>query len=234
MDVPPDTVLDDDIEVPISAIEHYSYCPRQCALIHVEQTYDENLYTIRGRIAHERVDAGDDTAVRGVRVARGIPVWSERLGLRGKADLVEFRESGPYPVEYKVGRRHGVHPDLQLCAQALCLEEMLGVPVPRGAIFYHAVRRRHEVVIDVDLRRQTVAAVAAVREILRAQRLPPASNDARCPKCSLINACLPAVVGERARLRGLQGVLFQPLPLAGGDEADEGPGDPWDEGDGDA
>src|SRR3954462_2721151 len=91
--------LEDEIEVLISAIEHYSYCPRQCALIHVEQTYDENLFTIRGRLAHERVDSGDTTPVRGVRIARGIPLWSERYGLRGMADVVEFRADGPYPVE---------------------------------------------------------------------------------------------------------------------------------------
>src|SRR5437016_14378748 len=94
---------DEDDLIMISALEHYSYCPRQCALIHVEQTFDENLFTMRGRLAHERVDAGDDGVSRGVRTARGIPVWSERLGLRGKADLVEFRAGGPYPVEYKVG-----------------------------------------------------------------------------------------------------------------------------------
>jgi CRISPR-associated exonuclease Cas4 len=175
--------LDDEIEVPISAIEHYSYCPRQYALIHVEQTFDENLFTIRGRLAHERVDTGDDGVSQGVRIARSIPVWSERLGLRGKADLVEFRADGPYPVEYKVGRRQGIHADLQLCAQALCLEDMLGVPVQRGAIFYHAVRRRHEIMLDEDLRRRTLAAVAAIRVILREQRLPPAPNDARCPNC---------------------------------------------------
>jgi CRISPR-associated exonuclease Cas4 len=197
------------LEVPISAIEHYSYCPRQCALIHVEQTFEDNVFTIRGRLAHERIDTGDDKPARGVRVARGVPLWSERLGLRGKADLVELRLEGPYPVEYKVGRRHGPHADLQLCAQALCLEEMLGVAVPRGAVYYHALRRRHEVVFDELLRVRTVAAVAAIREMLRAQRLPPAPHDARCPNCSLVQACLPQVVGEPARLRGLQGALFR-------------------------
>src|SRR5207247_5217209 len=90
----------------ISALEHYSYCPRQCALIHVEQTFDENLFTIRGRLAHERVHTQDDEIRQGVRLARAVPLWSERYGLRGKTDLVEFREEGPYPVEYKVGRRH--------------------------------------------------------------------------------------------------------------------------------
>jgi CRISPR-associated exonuclease Cas4 len=200
---------DDDVEVLISAIEHYSYCPRQCALIHVEQTFDENVYTMRGRIAHERVDTSDDTPNRGVETMRSVPLWSERLGLRGKADVVEFRREGPYPVEHKVGRRHGKHPDLQLCAQALCLEEMLGVPVRRGAIYYTAARRRHEVVFDEALRQRTLEIVAAIRMMLLDQRLPEAPNDERCPNCSLINACLPFVVAEPARLRGLQGTLFQ-------------------------
>lgn len=150
---------DEAVEVPISALEHYSYCPRQCGLIHVEQTWGDNVFTVRGTLAHARVDAGGDTPARGVRVARGAPLWSERYGLRGKADLVEFRPEGPYPVEYKVGRRQGEHADLQLCAQALCLEEMLGVAVPRGAIYYHGLRRRHEVVCDAGLRARTVAAV---------------------------------------------------------------------------
>jgi CRISPR-associated exonuclease Cas4 len=202
--------VDDDWEIPVSAIEHYSYCPRQCALIHVEQTFDENLFTIRGHLAHERVDAGDDTVRSDVRVMRSVPIWSERLGLRGKADLVEFRPEGPYPVEYKVGRRKGIHADLQLCAQALCLEEMLDVSIPRGAVFYHAERRRYEVRLDEALRRRTLQAIEAIRSILRDQRLPPAVNDARCPNCSLLHACLPSVVGEPARLRGLQGALFHP------------------------
>lgn len=200
---------DDKGEVLISAIEHYSYCARQCALIHVEQTFEENLFTMRGEIAHERVDSGDPAAARGMRVVRGIPLWSERLGLRGKADLVELRPEGPYPVEYKVGRRHGRHADLQLCAQALCLEEMLGKPVLKGAIFYHESRRRHEVVIDEGLRERTLAVVEGIRAMLDAQKLPPAPNDARCPNCSLINACLPQVIGDPYRLRGLQGALFQ-------------------------
>jgi CRISPR-associated exonuclease Cas4 len=183
-------------------------------LIHVEQTFEENLFTIRGQIAHERVDTAGDAVTRGVRFVRGMPLWSERLGLQGKADLVEFRSDGPYPVEYKLGRRHGIHPDLQLCAQALCLEEMLSKPVLHGAIFYHGTRRRHEVAIDAALRRLTLAALAEVREVLRSQRLPPAPNDARCPSCSLHNACLPSVVGEPTRLRGLQGALFRPLALS--------------------
>ena len=205
---------DDLIEVPISALEHYSYCPRQCALIHVEQTYEENLFTVRGTLAHERVDAGETEVSRGGRVLRGIPLWSEGLGLRGKADVVELRADGPYPVEYKVGPKRGRHADIQLCAQALCLEEMLGVRVPAGAIYSHATRRRYELRLDDDgLRQRTLAAIAAVREMLRLQLLPSAPNDARCRHCSLVNACLPGVIGEPARLRGLQGALFRPLEL---------------------
>jgi CRISPR-associated exonuclease Cas4 len=208
----PDAAMAEN-EVPISAIEHYSYCPRQCALIHIEQTYEENVFTIRGSLAHERVDLGDESVARGVRVLRSIPLWSQRLSLRGKADLVEFRPEGPYPVEYKVGRRVREHADLQLCAQALCLEEMLGIAIPRGAIYSHATRRRYEVVFDERLRERTVAVIGSIRRMLRGQRLPPAPNDARCPNCSLLTSCMPAVVAEAARLRGLQGSLFRPLQL---------------------
>ncbi|MFN0071980.1 MAG: CRISPR-associated protein Cas4 [Chloroflexota bacterium] len=220
---------DAEIEVPISAIEHFSYCPRQCALIHVEQTFDENLFTVRGRLAHERVDAGEETSADGVRTVRAAPLWSERLGLRGKADAIEFRVAGPYPIEYKVGRRHGPHADLQLCAQALCLEEMLDRQVPEGAIYYHATHRRQVVTFDDQLRQRTVSIIQAIREMLVRQLVPAAVNDDRCPNCSLLNACLPSVVGETHRLRGLQGALFriddphaEPTPLK--EAADD---DPW-------
>lgn len=201
--------MGDAFDIPISALEHYSYCPRQCALIHIEQVFEENLFTVRGRIAHERVDSGDDAPSRGVPVVRGMPIWSLRLRLRGKADLVELRPEGPYPVEYKSGRRHGKHPDYQLCAQALCLEEMLGKPVPRGAVYHAATRSRREVALNQSLRRQTLALIEAVRALLSQQRLPPPPNDGRCQNCSLVDVCLPAVVAEPARLRGLQGALFQ-------------------------
>ncbi len=199
-------------DVPISAIEHFSYCPRQCALIHVEQTFEENAYTIRGRISHERVDSGETENRPGIRVLRGLPLWSERLGLRGKADVVELRAGEPpFPVEYKVGRRRPPHADLQLCAQALCLEEMLGTDVPEGAIYSHAERRRYRIPLHGALRQQTVRLVGEIREQLRRQVLPPAVDDARCPPCSLVNACLPQVAAQPHRLRGMQGALFRPL-----------------------
>ena len=108
--------VDDEVEVQISALEHFAYCPRQCGLIHLEETFDENLYTIRGRHGHERIDSAVESIADEVRSVRSIPLWSDRLGIRGKADLVEFRPDGPFPVEFKSGRRHGAYPDVQLCA----------------------------------------------------------------------------------------------------------------------
>jgi len=215
-----DLCFEDEIEVLLSAIEHYSYCPRQCALIHVEQTYEENLYTLRGNRAHERVDSGVITVAEGVRSRRDVSLWSDKLGLRGKADLVEFHQSGPYPVEYKVGKRHNLHgqehADLQLCAQAICLEEMLGQSVNNGAIYYHKTRRRHEVNFNHNLRMATMNVIDAIRRQMSEQMMPDAPNDERCKNCSLWSCCLPSVVGEPNRLRGFQGALFHPW----GDEAD--------------
>ena len=195
----------------ISALEHYSYCPRQCALIHVERVFDENVFTLRGLRAHERADAPNTTWENGVRIERALPLWSDQLGLNGKADVVEFHPDGSVvPVEYKHGpRRERRHDDLQLCAQALCLEEMLGLPVPAGAIWYHGSRQRRDVPIDAALRALVPQATAAVRAMLAGSRLPAAPNDQRCPKCSLFDACLPELAASPARIRGFQGGLFR-------------------------
>ena len=194
--------------VMISALQHYSYCPRQCALIHVEQVFDENLYTLRGRRVHERAHDSESALEEGVRVERDLSLFSERLGLVGKADVVEFlRDGTPYPVEYKSGPRRGSrHDDVQLCAQALCLEEMMDHEVPRGAVFHYASRRRREVAFDGNLRSLVEETVRAVRRILLAGSVPPPVADARCPKCSLLDACMPfalagALDGEEAEAR---------------------------------
>ena len=126
-------------------------------------------------------------------------------------------DNPPFPIEYKVGRRRPPHADLQLCAQALCLEEMLGTEVPEGAIYSHAERRRYRVSLNEALRQRTVALVGEIREQLRDQSLPPAVDDARCPPCSLVNACLPQVAAQPHRLRGMQGSLFRPLGAVGDD-----------------
>jgi CRISPR-associated exonuclease Cas4 len=186
--------------VMISALQHYSYCPRQCGLIHLDQAWDENLYTLRGRGVHDLVDTPEGEWEYGVRVERALPLWCDRLGLIGKADVVEFRDGTPFPVEYKHGpRRQRQHDDLQLVAQAICLEEMFGVPVARGAIFHHGSRRRREVAVTPTLRRALAEAVAAVRAMLRTRKLPPAVNDARCDKCSLRESCLPGVTDRPGR-----------------------------------
>ena len=193
----------------ISALEHYSYCPRQCALIHQEQTFSENLYTLRGRAVHEQVDEPEAVVEKGVRVERALPLWSNRLGLVGKADVVEFRGEMPYPVEYKHGpRREKEHDDLQLCAQALCLEEMTGQNVPNGAIFHHSSRRRREVEFTPALREKVERSITEIRAMLASRTLPPAVNDARCTHCSLQDSCLPSVVAEKARLKRLESSLF--------------------------
>lgn len=200
--------MDPDV-LPISAIEHWSYCPRQCALIHVEGTYEENVFTRRGHRVHARAHEGPDTEEEGVRVVRGMTVWSDRLGLIGRADVVEFRPEGPFPIEYKVGRPGPWdHAEVQLAAQALCLEEMLSVTVPRGAIYYHAVRRRREVEIGAHLREKVLVAIEQVGRLLGAQETPGAVDDARCPHCSLVDACLPAQVAHPRRVQLLYSALF--------------------------
>lgn len=182
--------------IPISALQHFVYCPRQCALIHVESIWEDNLYTLRGRQAHEGVDLPDGLVREGVRVEYALPLFSERLGLVGRADVVEFHKGVPYPVEHKVGPRRARRADeVQLCAQALCLEEMLGIEVPKGALFYRASRRRREVVFAPDLRASVEQIVAEVRALLQTAQLPPPVNDVRCRDCSLVEACMPNLVG---------------------------------------
>jgi CRISPR-associated exonuclease Cas4 len=196
----------------LSALQHWSYCPRQCALIHVEQVFDENVFTMRGNAAHERVDDPGFETFEGVRAERALPVWSDRLGLIGKCDVVEFHPDGRiYPVEYKHGRkREKIHDDLQLAAQAMCLEEMAGKAITHGAIYHHGSRRRREVAITQNLRDKVEDAVKAIRAMMDSGKLPPPANDARCKECSLKEICQPQVVAGRVTQHSLLETLFQP------------------------
>jgi CRISPR-associated exonuclease Cas4 len=186
----------EDDFIQLSAIQHYAYCPRQCALIHLDMAWSENLYTAEGRLLHAKADSGA-VEIRGdVQTVTGLRLRSERLGVSGKADVVEFhRREGvwlPFPVEYKRGRPKRHDSDrLQLCMQALCLEEMLSVGVPRGALFYGKTRRREEVVFSEELREKTAALARDVHDLLRRTELPPPAADERCPQCSLLELCLP-------------------------------------------
>ena len=149
--------------VPVSALEHYAYCPRQCALIHVERVWDENLYTMQGRDVHDNVHDESSHEMGGVGCERSLPIWSCRLGLVGKADLVEFYADIPYPVEYKSGRQRKGNPEIiQLCAQALCLEEMFNVAVENGALYWYGSRERREIVFTDTMRRQVEEVTATV------------------------------------------------------------------------
>ena len=195
--------------VMISALEHYSYCPRQCALIHVEQVWDENLYTLRGRDLHRHADEAGGESRGSVLIERALPIWSERLGLVGRADVVEFVDGTPCPVEYKSGhQRKGRHEELQLCAQALCLEEMFGVAVSKGALYWHGSRERREVVFTEVQRAEVERITSDVRTMLEQRRTPPPVNDKRCEGCSLKESCLPAVVAERERSHKAARELF--------------------------
>lgn len=194
----------------LSALEHFSYCPRQYALIHIEQAFDHNVHTKRGDAVHERVDEPGVEHREGVQIERALPVWCESLGLIGKCDIVEFDASGtPYPIEYKHGaKRVKEHDDLQLAAQALCLEEMTGKPVSKGAIYHFSSRRRREVVISAELREKVAAALTAIRAVVASGVLPPPVNDKRCDQCSLKEICQPAALANSTVMAAAAQTLF--------------------------
>ncbi|MGD0912602.1 MAG: CRISPR-associated protein Cas4 [Terracidiphilus sp.] len=202
--------MEPDDFIMLSALQHHSYCPRQCALIHEEQSFAGNLHTARGNAVHTLVDLEGYELRAGVRIERALPLVCEQLGLIGKADIVEFLPDGtPYPVEYKHGpRRQRTHDDIQLAAQAICLEEMTGHPVPLGAIYHASSHRRREVPITPQLRQLVATTTAAIRAMLQSGRMPPPVNDARCRECSLIDLCQPQMLAGEARRKSLRASLF--------------------------
>lgn len=179
--------------VAISALQHWSYCPRQAALIHLDDVWSDNPFTVRGNILHERVDQPGSDLRSNIRVERALPLFSRRLNLSGRADAVEFHPDGRIvPVEYKSGRRKArAADDLQLCAQALCLEEMFGCLVPEGAIFHAPDRRRRPVVFTDALRATVGRTIADLAAMIASRTLPPPVHDGRCEDCSLLRLCLP-------------------------------------------
>lgn len=196
--------------IPISALQHYSFCPRQCGLIHLEQCFEDNALTMRGHAAHKRVDRADGESDDGIRTEYSLPLYSDKLGLIGKADAVEFISDGSiYPVEYKHGTRaEKIHDEIQLAAQAMCLEEMTGRPIPRGCIYHFKSRRRREVEISESLRDTTTTVIQEVRLMLNSMLLPPPVNDNRCHNCSLIEICQPDIIHKIDKQKGLAKSLF--------------------------
>lgn len=186
----------DDNVIAISALQHYAYCPRQFALIHVEQVWAENRYTAEGNLLHERVDTGVAETRKGIRFERSVLLRSERYGLTGKMDLLEIVEGDPpkyFPVEYKRGKPKIEDWDrIQVCAQALCLEEMRNISVTEGAIWYWEVRRREPIAIESGLRATTINIIEDAREVLLSGKTPPPTdNKKRCRACSLVDLCEP-------------------------------------------
>lgn len=223
----PDRAFSEDDLLPISALQHLLFCERRAALVHLEGAWAENPFTVDGHHLNERAEGPEFQTRGDVRVARGLSLRSLRLGLSGKTDVVEFhcmvgealsdprlpdreaRKTGvalpgvsgqwrPCPVEYKRGRlRHEEGYEVQLCAQALCLEEMLNVEVPVGALFYGKTRRRLEVRFDAKLRRETESAAARLHKLILSSETPPARYEKKCESCSLIDLCLPTALGAR-------------------------------------
>jgi CRISPR-associated exonuclease Cas4 len=189
---------EDDL-IQLSALQHIMFCERQCALIHIEQLWSENLFTAEGRIMHDKVDTANREVRGKVRIDYGVPLRSLRLGLIGKADVVEFHKKDdgtwiPFPVEYKRGKSKMDNCDrVQLFAQAICLEEMLNVEVREGALFYGQTRRREDVVFDKALRTETEEAAKKVHELIESGITPKAEYSAKCEKCSLVDLCMPKV-----------------------------------------
>lgn len=191
---------EDDL-LPLSALQHLLFCERQCALIHIEQAWNENRFTAEGRIMHEKVhDAGEES--RGdVRISRGLRLRSLRLGLIGMADVVEFHKEmntwKPFPVEYKRGKPKENDCDkVQLCAQALCLEEMQNCTIPAGALFYETTRRRLDVEFDSNLRLKTEDAAHRLHALFDSGITPPAVYEKKCDSCSLFEVCMPKTTGR--------------------------------------
>ena len=205
----------EDELLPISALQHLSFCPRQCALIHIEGQWADNALTAQGNVLHEKTHQEETEARPGIRIARSLRLHSFRLGLVGQADVVEFhacnadspgeytvelpgRSGGwrPFPVEYKRGRpKHGACDEVQLCAQALCLEEMLGVYIADGALFYGQPRRRLAVSFDLALRAATAELADKFHFLIEGGVTPAGIYEKKCQSCSLLEICLPNKTG---------------------------------------
>jgi CRISPR-associated exonuclease Cas4 len=197
--------------LPLSLLNDFLYCPRRAALKAIEGWWGENEHTVIGTLAHEHADLPGYEVARGVTLLRALPVWSERLGLSGKCDIVERHADGSLvPVEYKKGRRRTFeNDDAQLCAQALCLEEMLGSAVRKGAVFHAQSRRRREVEFDSALRSLTERAIADLHALVDSSAVPPALFKPACEECSLYTLCLPKATCVESCAGRLSRQLFE-------------------------
>ncbi|MCC5887391.1 MAG: CRISPR-associated protein Cas4 [Gammaproteobacteria bacterium] len=207
--------MEDDRLIPLSALQHAVYCMRQAALIHLEQQWAENRFTAEGRVLHTATDRGESRTRGPIKRVHALPVGSRRLALYGICDLVEIRKSGGseaesgvdyFPVEFKRGKPKPHRADeVQLCAQALCLEEMTGNAIGTGALYYAQTKRRVDISLDTDLRALTEQIAAALRGVLNSGRTPPPTeHKARCKACSLRGECQPDVARRGSASRWME------------------------------
>ena len=196
--------------IPLAALQHYAFCPRQCALIHNEQAWAENFLTAQGRALHERVDGGEPETRKGVRFERSVHASAEKFGISGVLDMVEHElATGRLkPVEYKRGKpKVGLWDKIQLCAQALCLEEMTGKTVAEGALWYQQTRHREPVVFSGSLREETLAVIEKVSSLLESGATPPPVYCKHCKACSLVEICQPQLLGKDRSVGYVEGLF---------------------------
>jgi len=214
----------EDELLPISALQHLVFCERQEALIHIEGLWEENVLTVEGEQMHERVHGQEAGTAHNIHIVRGLRIRSLRLGLIGMADVVEFHrvnipakgvnvptlEDGfwkPYIIEYKHGKPKLDRSDeVQLCAQAMCLEEMLGASISESAFFYGKPRRRQVILLDTQLRSETEEVAGKAHQLLISGKTPPPSYSKKCHQCSLIDRCIPKTAGHDGVSRYLKNI----------------------------
>jgi CRISPR-associated exonuclease Cas4 len=209
--VPSSAKIEQIESLPLSLLNDYLYCPRRAALKIIEGWRAENEHTVRGDIVHEHADLPGYEVAKNVTLLRALPVFSDRLGLSGKCDVIERHPDRTLlPVEYKKGkRRQFENDDAQLCAQAICLEEMLGIAIPRGAVFHAESKRRRDVMFTPELRSLTEQAIHELHRLIDAEQVPLAQFKPACEECSLFKICLPRVTSLPASLRRATAQLFQ-------------------------
>lgn len=208
-------MFSEDELLPLSGLQHLVFCERQWALIHIEQQWEENRLTAEGRLLHEVAHSAGAESRPGVTISRGLSLRSMRLGLIGQADVVEYRAGQAFPVEYKRGKPKSDQCDeVQLCAQALCLEEMQQCSIPAGALFYGVTRRRVDVPFAAALRARVEQLAARMHALYRERQTPPPQYAPKCDRCSLVELCLPHLRSSAAGYlrRRMDAALKEPLP----------------------
>lgn len=204
----------EDNFIQLSALQHFLYCERRCALVHIEQIWQENRFTLEGEFMHEKAD---EQKVRSqgadIKIERGLLIRSLKLGITGKADVVEFhKDTGgkwqPFPVEYKRGRpKENRCDEVQICAQALCLEEMLGVNITEGAIYYGKTKRRYDVSFDEGLRGLTIETIDKLHKFINERKTPaPLYGKEKCETCSLLETCIPKAIRKNIEKYLVEGI----------------------------